>query len=346
MIKVAVDAMGGDHAPGEIVKGAVEAVNECPDLIIYLVGREQEIYQCLQGRNLPPRKIEIVPAADVIQNDDEPGLSVRKKQDASMIVAQNMVKNETADAVLSAGNTGALMAGGLLILGRLPAVSRPALLTVIPTFNNESVVLLDVGVNMDARPEQMCQYALMGQIYARKVLNRPEPTVGLLNVGIEHNKGNEQARKAYELLKDHVSLFAGNVEANQLLDGVSDVVVCDGFIGNVVLKNMEGLSRGIFSSLKEEFSRNLFNMLGAGILSGSFRALQKKMDDSEYGGAPLIGLDGICIKCHGSARAKAVKRALTGQIHPLVQHGVTSAIQESLITSNCARKGSTEYAGK
>jgi len=338
LVKVAVDAMGGDYAPGEIVKGAVEALADCPDLTIYLVGKEDLIRQYLEREKFPKERVEIIHAEDVIYGEDNPGLSIKTKKESSMVKAQLMVRDGAADAILSAGNTGALMAGGTLFLGRIQGVSRPALLTIIPAFENDSLVLLDVGANMDARPEQLVQYALMGQLYAQNVLKRDNPSVGLINVGAEHNKGNEQARKAFELIDHEVHNFNGNIEGNEILNGKVDVAVCDGFVGNVLLKTIEGLSKGLFSSLKEEFTRNWINTIGASLLQNSFRGLQERMDESEYGGAPLIGVNGICIKCHGSSKSKAVKMALSKQIHPLVQNRVNDSIEEVLVETNSCRK--------
>lgn len=344
MIKVAVDAMGGDYAPGEIVKGAVEALADCSDLMIYLVGKEDLIRQYLDYERFPVERLEIIHTEEIIYGEDNPGMSIKKKKDSSMVKAQLMVRDGAADAILSAGNTGALMAGGTLYLGRIPGVSRPALLTIIPAFANDSLVLLDVGANMDARPEQLVQYALMGQLYVRNVLNRDNPSVGLINVGAEHNKGNEQTRKAFELIDHKVHNFSGNIEGNELLNGKVDVAVCDGFVGNVLLKTIEGLSKGLFSSLKEEFTRNWINTIGASLLQSSFRELQERMDESEYGGAPLIGVNGICIKCHGSSKSKAVKIALSKQIYSLVQNEVNNSIQEVLVETNSGRKEIEENA--
>lgn len=327
-LRVAVDAMGGDNAPGEIVKGAVDALSRCRELNIYLVGQEDLIYKCLSGLDYPEERLEVKHAPEVISGNDDPGLSIRSKKKSSLVMAQKMVSNGDADAVVSAGNTGAVMAGGVLFLGRVPGVSRPALLTTFPVFQGKGVVILDVGANMDARPEQLVQYALMGKIYAREVLKRSEPSIALLNVGTENNKGNEKVKKAYELLSKNITGFYGNVEANQVLSGVADVIVCDGFAGNVFLKTAEGVAMGVFNALKREFCRSLRSKIGAGLLYKSLRNLYIKMDASEYGGAPLIGVTGICIKCHGSSEAKAIENAIVKQVHPLVKNRVTEVIED------------------
>ncbi len=339
MIKVAVDAMGGDHAPNEIIKGAIEALAETPDLFIYLVGQEPKIKKCLSTLQADDERLEIVPATEVISANDDPGYSMRKKTNSSMVIAQKMVREGKADAILSAGNTGALLAGGLLFLERVPGISRPALLTVIPTFSNKGVVILDVGANMDARPAQMVQYALMGSLYARRVLNYQHPRVGLLNIGSEDNKGNDQAKKTFALLKERVNSFSGNIESDQVFEGKIEVVVCDGFVGNVFLKTIEGLSVGILDSLKAEFTSSWINKMGAALLSNAFISFRNKMDASEYGGAPLFGVKSVCIKCHGASRSKAIKMALTGQTYLLVKNQVNKEIEKTLKEANCSREG-------
>lgn len=330
MVRVAIDAMGGDNAPEEIVKGAIEALSLCRDLKIILVGLEKQVKPLLSGTEIPKDRIEVIHAPEVIAGDDVPGISIRRKKGASMVKALKMVCSGDADAVLSAGNTGALMAGGLLFLGRIPGVSRPALLTNFPVFAGKPITILDVGANMDARPEQMVQYALMGKVYAQQVLKREDPKISLLNVGIENNKGNEQVKKAYELFKALVDNFVGNIEPYEILKGTVDVVVCDGFVGNIFLKTAEGISKGIFGGLKEQFMQNTINKVGVRILSESFHTFQRKMDDAEYGGAPLIGIKGICIKCHGSSGRKAIRMAIKNQVYPLVKNKVNDVIQESV----------------
>lgn len=339
MIRLTVDAMGGDNAPGEIVKGVIGALSRCSDLKVFLVGPEDQLTPLLKDCNIPRNTLEIVHAAEVISSDDNPGLSIRRKKNASMVISLNMVNSGDADAVLSAGNTGALMAGALLFMGRINGVSRPALLATVPVFEGKNVVILDVGANMDASPGQMVQYAFMGHIYARRVLERPAPSVALLNVGTEKIKGNDQVKKAHELFKSHVPGFYGNIEADRVFRGGADVVICDGFVGNVLLKTAEGISRGIFSHLKSEFTGNIKNRIGAALLYNSLSEFREKMDDAEYGGAPLIGVKGICIKCHGSSKAKAIENAVLKQVYPLVTNRVNNMIEETLEESAWTRKG-------
>lgn len=328
---IAIDAMGGDFAPGEIVRGAVAALQAKEDLRLSLVGQETRVLEALQGLSYPPERLTIVHAEEVIHGGDDPGLAIRGKKKASMVVALQMVREGQADAVLSAGNTGALMAGGLIFLGRLSGVDRPALLAVMPSFSGQAVVILDVGANMDARPEQLVQYAYMGRIYAQQLLGLAEPRVGLLNVGTEQRKGNAQVKKAFLLFQEYVPGFCGNIEGTDLFFNTADVVVCDGFVGNILLKISEGLSRGILGYLKEEFRRTARYRAGAALLLPAFRRLREKIDDTEYGGAPLVGVKGICIKCHGSSKARTIEQAVLRQVYPFVQNNVIDLFRKALL---------------
>jgi len=332
--------MGGDYAPDEIVKGAIQAIKASEKLKVLLVGKEEVLQNLLDDHTIPTRQLEIISAREEIAGDDDPGLSIRRKKDASMVIALQQVSKGRAEAVLSAGNTGALMAGGLLFLGRISGISRPALLTALPTFWGNGVVVLDVGANMDAKPEQLLQYAYMGKTYAKEILNKDDPKVALLNVGTEKNKGNEKTRLSFELFDNHVPNFYGNVEASQVFSGiVADVVVCDGFAGNVFLKTAEGISKGIFDVFKEEFTKNMKNKMGAMLLKNSFRSFKRKMDASEYGGAPLLGVNGICIKCHGSSRSKVIEKALLEQILPWIESSVNQTFIQELQESGLLKKG-------
>ncbi len=311
MLRIAIDAMGGDYAPDEIVAGAVSALSDFPHLTVQLVGLEQSLEPLLAKVEEEARgRITIVPATDVINNDESPAMAVRRKQDASIVVATRLVRDGLADGLLTAGSTGAFMAAGLLILGRLPGVKRPALAPILPTIDGHGVVLLDVGANMDATPENLLQYAIMGSIYAEQVLARPKPRVGLLNVGTEPGKGNELAKEAYQLISQRQLNFIGNIEARDLLAGQADVVVTDGFVGNVVLKFMEGMAFGLFEMLKVEFTSDWRSKIGAGLLLPSLRRFKRSLDYSEHGGAPLLGVKQPMIKCHGSSKSKAIYNGL------------------------------------
>lgn len=308
-MKIAVDAMGGDHAPHAIVEGALQAAQALPDVHIILVGDETRI-KPLVGSH-PPPNIELIHASEIITPDErEPAKAIRRKKDSSMAVSLDLVKEKQADAVISAGNTGAFMSGGIFITKRIEGVERPALAPILPTLEGKGVLVLDVGANMDAKPEHLLQYAIMGNIYAQHVMGISRPRIGLLNVGTEELKGNELTKEAFSLFEGQSFHFIGNVEARDIPFGVCDVVVCDGFSGNILLKSMEGIANAVFQVMKDEFSRSLISKLGASLLRPSFRGIKKKMDYTEYGGAPLLGLQGKCIKAHGSSNAHAVKNAI------------------------------------
>lgn len=331
MIKIAVDAMGGDLAPGEIIKGAVDAAGVIEDLKIFLVGKREKIAEKLEPlQNYPKDRVIIVDAREVIAADEQAGMAVKKKKDSSLHVAMNLVKEQQAEAVVSAGNTGAFMAGALLIIGRIKGVSRPALAPLIPTFNGDRFMLLDVGANVDARPEHLLHYGIMGSIYVQKLLGKNLPGVGLLNIGTEEGKGNLLTREAFPLLKGSGLHFIGNVEARDLMEGVADVVVCDGFTGNIVLKTLEGAAGGIFSSLKRELNKNIKSKLGALMLMSGLKDMKKSLDYTEYGGAPLLGVKGICIKSHGSSNARTIKNAIVNQAYPLSREKVNDIIRGEL----------------
>jgi glycerol-3-phosphate acyltransferase PlsX len=257
-----------------------------------------------------PSNVAIVHASEVIGPDDEPVKAVRRKNDSSMVVAGRMVKEKEADALISAGNTGALMTTALLVIGRMKGIERPALAPMIPTVEGGGVLALDLGANMDASPEQLVQYAIMGSIYRSKVHDLLAPRVGLLNVGTEAMKGNGLTKAAYPLLEQAPIHFVGNVEARDILQSVCDVIVCDGFAGNIMLKSMEGTASAIFSALKKEFTRNWLTKLAAAIVKPGLSGFKKKLDYSEHGAAPLLGIDGLVLKCHGSSNANAVKNAV------------------------------------
>lgn len=325
-MRIAIDAMGGDHAPEVVVMGAVQAAREWKDIEITLVGDQEKIEKFLIN---PPSNIKIVHADEVITADDEPVKAVRRKKNASMVVAGRLVKDNQADAMISAGNTGALMATALLIIGRIPGIERPALAPMIPTMGGNGVLALDLGANMDAEPNHLLQYAIMGSIYRNKVDKMSKPRVGLLNVGTENMKGNELTKATYPLLEQAPIHFIGNVEARDVLRANCDVLICDGFVGNILLKTMEGTAGAIFSSLKEEFTRSFINKLAASILAPGLRKFKKSLDYTEYGGAPLLGINGVCIKSHGSSDAYAIKNAVN-QARTSLQNKLVEAISEEI----------------
>ncbi|EPY04140.1 glycerol-3-phosphate acyltransferase plsx [Paenibacillus alvei TS-15] len=306
-MRIAIDAMGGDHAPKSNVEGALAAAKEWSDVELLLVGDEAKLTPYM---TTSPSNVRIIHAPDTIEADDEPVKAVRRKREASMVVAGRMVREGEADCMISAGNTGALMTTGLLIVGRMNGVERPALAPMIPTMDGRGVLALDLGANMDAKPEHLAQYALMGSIYREKVHGMAKPRVGLLNVGTEAMKGNELTKLVYPLLAELPIQFVGNVEARDVLESTCDVLVCDGFAGNVMLKSLEGTASSLFGVLKREFTRTWYTKLAAAMLMPALKGLRKTMDYKEHGGAPLLGLNGLVIKAHGSSDARAVHNAV------------------------------------
>jgi glycerol-3-phosphate acyltransferase PlsX len=296
--------MGGDNAPEEIIKGAKLAVAEYPIEII-LVGDTVKL-----KKYKLPLSISIKHASEKIEMNEAPLSAVKAKKDASVNVAVSLVKNGGADAIISAGNTGALMAASLFGLGRISGVERPAIAAIFPTMAGDEVLLLDMGANVDCKPKHLVQFAEMGSIYAEYVMHKPNPRVALLNIGEEKEKGNELTTTTYPRIAEANLNFLGNIEAKDILTDKADVIVCDGFLGNNILKFGESLSHIVFALLKEELSKNPIALLGALLLSPAFRNIKQKIDYEDAGGAPLLGLNGVVIKAHGRARAKAIKNAI------------------------------------
>ncbi|MCL5780527.1 MAG: phosphate acyltransferase PlsX [Firmicutes bacterium] len=325
MTRIALDAMGGDHAPMEIVRGARDAAHELGVHII-LVGDQEKIQRELDG-DAAGGLISIVHAPEVVEMDEHPVNAIRKKKNSSIGVATQLVKEGTADAVVSAGSTGAQMASSLFILGRIAGVDRPAISTLLPTARGV-VALLDVGANVDCRPQHLKQFAVMGSLYAEKVLGLPNPRVGLLNIGAEETKGNELTLAAYQLLKEAEINFVGNVEGRDLFLGTSDVAICDGFVGNVVLKSAESLAMSILGMFQQELGR-LEDILGRERIMHIMSGFKRRMDYAEYGGAPLLGVDGVSVISHGSSRARAIKNAVR-VAKETVEQRLVPAIKASL----------------
>jgi phosphate acyltransferase len=324
-MKIAIDAMGGDHAPKEIVLGAMKAVQHFSDVHITLFGDEGKIRPYLTS----DERITVIHTDEVIEATDEPVRAVRRKKQSSMVLMAEEVKEGRADACISAGNTGALMAAGLFVVGRIAGIDRPALAPTLPTIGGEGFLFLDVGANVDARPEHLLQYALMGAVYAEKVRGISRPRIGLLNVGTEDQKGNDVAKKAFQLLRETDLNFIGNVEARDLLQGVADVVVTDGFTGNVALKTIEGTAISVFSMLKEALTSSFLSKLAAAILRPKLIDLKKTMDYSEYGGAALFGLNAPVVKAHGSSDANAIFHAVR-QAREMVANDIITTIKEAI----------------
>lgn len=330
-MKIAVDVMGTDYGPAEIIKGVLQAVSEYGCDVV-LVGDQEVIRRELareHQENTP--RVTIHHASQVIEMQDHPGISVKKKKDASIVVATHLLHEKECDALVSSGSTGAAVASALFGLGRIRGIERPAIATVIPNVKG-ATVLVDSGAKVDAKPEQLVQNAIMGSIYAELQLGIPQPRVGLLNIGEEETKGNEQCLATYPLLKKDPHIhFIGNVEGRDINKGTVDVVVCDGFVGNVVLKTMEGLAAAVMEILKKTLMESgLFAKLGALLMKPALLRMKKQMDASEYGGALLMGVRAPFIICHGSSKAKAIKNAVRVAIE-LTQKDVVGRIRQEIM---------------
>jgi glycerol-3-phosphate acyltransferase PlsX len=309
MITIALDAMGGDHAPRAELEGAVLAVREL-DVRVLLVGQTPVLKQELQRLKASHLPLEIVPASEVITMSDSPSHAFRKKRDSSAHVAARLVKSGKAGAMVSAGNTGAVMATALFTLGTLPSVSRPALAAPFPTSKGGVAVILDVGANVDSKASNLEQFAVMGEIYYRAIFGTRRPRVGLLSIGEEELKGNDLTREAHLLLKQRSLNYIGNVEGRDVFAGDVDVIVCDGFVGNVALKISEGIAQHIGAMLKKSLQSTLSSQMGYVLARNAIQDFRKKIDYSEYGGAPLLGVRGIAVIGHGHSNANAIKNAI------------------------------------
>lgn len=321
MITIAIDAMGGDNAPDAMVQGVNLALHTYEDVKIKLFGDESLILPLLDKND----RVEVIHTTEMITGEDEPVIAVRRKKTASMVLAAKAVKDGEADVVLSAGNTGALLASGLLIVGRIKNIDRPGLMPVIPTISKEhpQFILMDAGANADAKPVNLHQHAILADYYAREVLGIKQPRVGLINNGTEAGKGNEVSKAAYELIQAEKQLnFVGNIEARELLDGVVDIAITDGFTGNAVLKTLEGTSKSVLKAIKEKLLHSgLKTKLGALMVKDALAELKDDFDDSKAGGAVMLGVKGIVIKAHGSANDEAIFNAIR-QGRRVAQSGV------------------------
>lgn len=325
-MKFAIDAMGGDNAPAAIVAGTVLAAKAFPDLEFVLVGDREQLSPLVGDA----RHIEILHTTEKIEGTDSPVKAVRSKKQASMVLAVNEVREKRCSAAISAGNTGALMASGLFGVGRIKGIDRPALAPTLPTMHeNKGFLFLDVGANAETKPENMLQYAMMGSIYAEKVLHRHNPRIGLLNIGEEPGKGNDLMKKSYQLLSEAPLNFVGNIESRYLLEGPADVIVADGFSGNMVLKAIEGTAMSMISLLKETLGGSLYTKVLTGLMYGKLKSIKTRMDYSAYGGALLFGLAAPIIKVHGAAKSEAVFAAIK-QARTLVQEDIVGMIEQTL----------------
>ena len=337
MIKVAVDAMGGDNAPEEIVAGAVMAANTRKDIKILLVGQEERVSAELKKHTYNTDQIEIVNATQVIETEEPPVNAIRKKKDSSIVVGMNMVRRDEADAFVSAGSSGAILVGGQVIVGRIKGVERPPLAPLIPTEKGVSL-LIDCGANVDARPSHLVQFAKMGSIYMENVVGIRNPRVAIVNIGAEEEKGNALVKETFPLLKACEDLnFTGSIEAREIPHGGADVIVCEAFTGNVILKLYEGTGATLISMVKKGMMSSFRSKLGALLVKPALKETLKRFDASQYGGAPLLGLKGLVVKTHGNAKAGEVCNSII-QCVTFKEQGISEKIKESLDAKEQAEK--------
>lgn len=307
--RIALDAMGGDNAPGEIVKGAIEALAVQPDMYIYMVGKADSIDAELSRYSYDTSKVEVVDAQEVIETGEPPVMAVRRKKESSLVKAMYLVKDGKADAFISAGSSGAIIVGGQTIIGRIPGVERPPMAPLIPTSKGVSL-LVDSGGNVDARSSFLVQWAKMGSIYMKDVLGIDNPKVAIVNVGLEEEKGNSLVKETYPLLKECKDInFIGSIEAREIPKGYADVIVCDAFVGNVILKLYEGTASTLIGLVKQSMMKSLKTKIGALLIKNDLKKDLKALDAAQYGGAPLIGINGLVVKAHGSAKANEIKNS-------------------------------------
>ena len=333
MVNVAVDAMGGDNAPVEVVKGAVDAVNADKRVKVCLAGKESVIKEELKKYTYHAEQVEIVPAEEVIETGEPPVMAIRKKKDSSIVKSMYLVKEGTCDAFVSAGSTGAVLVGGQVIVGRIKGVERPPLAPVIPNIKGVSL-LLDCGANVDAKPSQLLQFAKMGSVYMESVIGVRNPRVGLVNIGVEEEKGNALTKEAYPLLRNCPEInFIGNVEARDIPYGGADVLVCEAFVGNVVLKMLEGVSGALVEKIKGGMMSTTRSKIGALLVKPALKKTLKGFSTEEYGGAPLLGLNGLVVKTHGSSRANEIRNSIL-QCIAFKEQKINQKIKEKVVLEN------------
>ena len=309
-VRVVVDAMGGDNAPGEIVKGAVQAVQAEKDIKVFLVGRQDAVNAELAKYTYDKEKIEVVHAEEVIEMAEPPVNAIRKKKQSSLVIGMNMIKHQEADAIVTAGSTGATLVGGQVLVGRIKGIERPPLAPLVPTEKGVSL-LIDCGANVDARPSHLVQFAQIGSIYMENIVGIKNPRVAILNIGAEEEKGNQLVKETFPLLKECPGInFIGSIEAREIPHGGADVIVCEAFAGNIVLKLYEGVAATLLSKVKEGLMSSLRSKIGALLIKPALKQTLKSFDASQYGGAPLLGLNGLVVKTHGSAKAIDVKNSI------------------------------------
>ena len=308
--KIALDAMGGDNAPAEVVKGAVDAVKARDDIKVFLVGQKDSVQAELEKYTYPSEQIELIDAPEVIEMAEPPVIAIRRKRQSSIVVGMNMVKQKEADAFVSAGISGAVLVGGQVIVGRIKGIQRPPLAPLIPTEKGISL-LIDCGANVDARAEHLVQFAKMGSIYMEHVVGRKNPKVAIVNIGAEEEKGNALVKETIPLLRECDDInFVGSIEARDIPKGDADVIVCEAFVGNVILKLYEGLSSTLIGVIKKGLMSTLKSKIGAALALPALKKTIKAFDATEYGGAPLLGLNGLVVKTHGSSKAKEITNSI------------------------------------
>ncbi|MCI7493304.1 MAG: phosphate acyltransferase PlsX [Lachnobacterium sp.] len=328
--KVALDAMGGDNAPAEIVRGAVDAISGRDDIKIFLVGQEDVVAKELSQYSFPKERIEVVDAPEVIEMAEPPVEAIRKKKQSSIVVGMNMVKNREADAFVSAGSSGAILVGGQVIVGRIKGIQRPPLAPLIPTEKGVSL-LIDCGANVDARADHLVQFAKMGSIYMEHVLGVKKPKVAIVNIGAEDEKGNALVKETLPMLRECTGInFVGSIEARDIPKGDVDVIVCEAFVGNVILKLYEGLSSTLVGVIKKGLMSTLKSKIGAALALPALKKTLKAFDASEYGGAPLLGLNGLVVKTHGSSKAKEITNAIY-QCVAFKENAINDKIKENIL---------------
>ena len=329
-VRVAVDAMGGDNAPGEIVKGVVQAVQAEKDIKVFLVGRQDAVNAELAKYTYDKEKIEVVHAEEVIEMAEPPVNAIRKKKQSSLVIGMNMIKHQEADAIVTAGSTGATLVGGQVLVGRIKGIERPPLAPLVPTEKGVSL-LIDCGANVDARPSHLVQFAQIGSIYMENIVGIKNPRVAILNIGAEEEKGNQLVKETFPLLKECPGInFIGSIEAREIPHGGADVIVCEAFAGNIVLKLYEGVAATLLSKVKEGLMSSLRSKIGALLIKPALKQTLKSFDASQYGGAPLLGLNGLVVKTHGSAKAIDVKNSIL-QCVTFKQQDINGKIKEHII---------------
>ena len=333
LVRVAVDAMGGDNAPEAVVQGVVDALNASKEIEVLLVGDQKTVEKCLAGAQYDKERLQVIHASEVITNNEAPTVAIKKKKDSSIVVSQRLVREGKADAFVSAGSTGAVLVGSQVLIGRIRGIERPALAPLIPTTKGFSL-LIDCGANVDAKPSNLVQFAKMGSIYMENIMGRKNPRVAIVNIGIEEEKGNALVKQTYPLLKECKDInFIGSIEAREIPNGYADVIVCEAFVGNVILKLYEGVGATLISMVKGGMMSTLRSKIGALLVKPALRETLKSFDGSQYGGAPLLGLKGLVVKTHGNSKRTEVRNSII-QCVTFKEQDINGKIRQCLDVQN------------